>query len=524
VLRPSPLANELKLSRQSVRYASAVSPVYVAVVIAAVFGSLTTLASSTSSNDHGIGLFDSQSDVGALRQPGVGVFDESSHTYTISSCGENMWLTADAFHFVWKKVSGNVTLAADIAFPRPGKNPHRKACLIVRQDLTPGSPYADVAVHGVGLTSLQFRDAKGGTTHEIQSAVDAPSRVRIEKIGDTATISVSGPDGNLHASGGSVKLHLKGGYYVGLGVCSHEVDTVETAVFSNVELSAGLPTPTGTPTLQSTLETIAIASTDRRVIRVAKEHFEAPNWSPDGKSLIYNGGGRLYRVPVAGGDPVEIDTGFATRLNNDHGLSPDGQTLAISDQSQDPHESMIYTVPVAGGTPVRITTNYPSYWHGWSPDGKTLAFCGRREGKFGIFTVPTTGGPETRLTTAVGLDDGPDYSPDGRYIYFNSDRTGLMQIWRIDANGTNPTQITSDGFNNWFPHISPDGKWMVILSYAEDVKGHPMNKDVTLRLMSLPDGTIRNLTRLFGGQGTINVPSWSPDSKQLAFVSYQLVW
>jgi Tol biopolymer transport system component len=185
---------------------------------------------------------------------------------------------------------------------------------------------------------------------------------------------------------------------------------------------------------------------------------------------------------------------------------------------------MIYTLPITGGTPRRITDQAPSYWHGWSPDGKTLAFCGQREGRFGIFTIPAAGGPETRLTTAAagGLDDGPDYSPDGQFIYFNSDRTGRMQIWRMHADGAGLEQITSDDFNNWFAHPSPDGKSIVFLSYAKDVKGHPANKDVQLRLMSLADKSVKVLAKLFGGQGTINVPSWSPDSLHVAFVSYRV--
>jgi Tol biopolymer transport system component len=216
-----------------------------------------------------------------------------------------------------------------------------------------------------------------------------------------------------------------------------------------------------------------------------------------------------------------IDTGFATRCNNDHGISPDGTTLVISDQSQGDRKSRIYTLPMAGGTPKRITEDGPSYWHGWSPDGKTLAYCAEREGEFDIYTVAAGGGPERRLTTAKSLDDGPNYSPDGQWIYFNSDRGGQMQIWRMRVDGGEQTQVTNDEFNNWFPHPSPDGKWLVFLSYEKDVTGHPENKDVTLRVMPLIGGKIEVLAKLFGGQGTINVPSWSPDSKRVAFVSYQ---
>ena len=200
----------------------------------------------------------------------------------------------------------------------------------------------------------------------------------------------------------------------------------------------------------------------------------------------------------------------------------------ISDQSQEQGQSLIYTLPVGGGMPQRITISGPSYWHGWSPDGKTLAFCGQRDGKFGIFTIPAEGGPETRLTTTQGLDDGPEYSPDGKFIYFNSDRTGRMQIWRMHPDGEALEQVTSDGFNNWFPHPSPDGRSLVFLSYAGDVSGHPPNKDVTLRLLPLDKGNTANqeaqvLARLFGGQGTINVPCWSADSHRIAFVTYQLI-
>jgi len=250
--------------------------------------------------------------------------------------------------------------------------------------------------------------------------------------------------------------------------------------------------------------------------------IEAPNWSRDGASLLFNSKGRIYRVRTEGGGPEQIDTGFANRCNNDHGISPDGGQLVISDQSQE-RRSLIYLLPITGGRPRQLTTLGPSYWHGWSPDGKTLAYCGERNGEFDIYTIPVAGGAERRLTTAAGLDDGPDYSPDGKYIYFNSDRSGMMQVWRMNADGSGQEQVTNDDYNNWFPHPSPDGKWLVFLSYDKDVKGHPENKDVMLRLMPLAGGNIEVLAKLFGGQGTINVPSWSPDSRKLAFVSYQLL-
>jgi dipeptidyl aminopeptidase/acylaminoacyl peptidase len=424
-------------------------------------------------------------------------------------------------------MSGDVALAADISFVGQGKNEHRKAVLMLRQTLDADSIYADLALHGSGLTSLQYRDDKGVNTHEIQSNISAPTRLRIEKRGEYVYMFLAAAGEELHLAGGSTRVPLEGSFYVGIGVCSHDKDVTEKAIFSNVEVSE-LPPSVGTAKLFSTLETVTIASTNRRVVYVAPGRFEAPNWTHDGTAFLFNRNGRIERLNVSGGAPEVLDTGFATRCNNDHGISPDAQWLAISDNSQGDGGSRVYIVPIAGGTPRRITEKSPSYWHGWSPDGKTLAFVGQRGGDFDIYTIPAAGGDETRLTTAKGLDDGPEYSPDGKYIYFNSERTGHMQIWRMRADGSEQEQVTHDDFNNWFPHISPDGKWMVFLSYDKTVTGHPENKDVVLRLTALSDGKIDEsniiiLANLFGGQGTINVPSWSPDSTQVAFVSYQLI-
>ncbi len=470
----------------------------------------------------GLGMFEDHRDVGTVIHPGSVAFDAARGAYTVSGSGENMWLARDAFHFAWKTASGDLTLAADVSFVGEGKDPHRKACLMIRQDLDADSAYVDVAVHGNGLTSLQFRESKGAATHEVQSNVKAPRRVRIEKRGKYVTLSVADGD-TLRFSGAAERITFQEPFYIGIGVCAHNKDVTETAVFSNVELAAPPASTSSRPTLYSTLETQALASTDRRVVHVMSGRIEAPNWLRDGQTLVVNSGGRLLRIPAAGGTLETIDTGFAVRCNNDHGVSPDGTQLVISDQSQGNRRSLIYTLPVAGGTPRLVTPTGPSYWHGWSPDGATLAFCGERGSEFDIYTVPAAGGAETRLTTAKGLDDGPEYSPDGKSIYFNSDRTGTMQIWRMNSDGSDQEQVTSDEFNNWFPHPSPDGRWLVFLSYEKGVAGHPENKDVMIRRMALATRSIDVLGRLFGGQGTINVPCWSPDGRRIAFVSYQLM-
>ncbi|MGD0830411.1 MAG: hypothetical protein ABR907_05665 [Terracidiphilus sp.] len=478
---------------------------------------------SAAQSESPLGIFQNHADIGTVLHAGSAYFDAAHGAYTLTGSGENIWFTGDDFHFAWKQATGDVSLAADIDFPEPGGNPHRKAVLMIRQSLDADSPYADVALHGNGLTSLQYRDIKGAVTHEIQSNLTAPHRLRIERRGDFIYLYLAAANGDpLRTSGASIKIHMGSAFYIGIGVCAHDKNVVEKAVFTNVELTTSAPL-TASPVLYSTLETVPIASTDRRVIYVSPSHFEAPNWTSDGAYFFFNSDGRILRLPVAGGMPITIDTGTAIHCNNDHGLSPDQKWMAISDQSQADHLSTIYIVPIGGGTPRRVTVNSPSYWHGWSPDGKTLAYTAQRNGDFDIYTIPAGGGQETRLTTAKGLDDGPEYSPDGKYIYFNSERTGHMQIWRMFADGSNQEQVTFDEFNNWFPHLSPDGKWMAFLSYGPEVTGHPANKDVQIRLMALANRKISVLAKLFGGQGTINVASWSPDSTKVAFVSYQLL-
>jgi TolB protein len=263
-------------------------------------------------------------------------------------------------------------------------------------------------------------------------------------------------------------------------------------------------------------------------ILITKQHFEAPNWHPEGY-LIVNGTGKLYKLDLKTKALSIINTGAATENNNDHGISQDRKWLAIShnakaDTSSKSYKSAIFIVPIEGGEPRRVTAEVPSYWHGWSPDGKTLTYCGERNGNFDIYTIPVEGGTEKRLTSTIGLDDGPEYSPDGKYIYFNSYRSGHMQIWRMHADGTKPEQLTFDKNSNWFPHPSPNNKSVVYIAYTSDQKqDHLFGKEVKLRLLNLATKTVRDLTPVFfGGQGTINVPSWSSDSRKIAFISYMV--
>ncbi len=477
-----------------------------------------------------LGQFEGQQDLGTILRPGGGHFDEGKGNYTVSGSGANLWFGVDDFHFVWKKVSGDVAFSADIDFVGEKGNAHRKAVLMVRQSLDPHSIYADVARHGDGLTSLQYRDEPGADTHEVETYGKGPHRVRIEKRGDSAYVFIPDGSGKLVPSGAAMRVGIKGDFYVGLGVCSHDENVTETAIFSNVKIEP-LAKAAGAPVLHSTLESVIVASTDRRVRYTAAGHFEDPNWTPDGKALVFDQDGRLERLTLDNGVhpidstiarsevPAVIKTGPLTKLNGDHGISPDGRLIAIGNQDAD-GQGRIYVVPAEGGTPRRVTESGPAYFHGWSPDGKTISYTAQQGDKFEAYTVPVTGGAGKLLAPG---SDVAEYSPDGQWIYFQSERTGHMQLWRMRPDGSGQEQILTEGSVDWFPHISPDGKMIAFLSYKPGTEGHPANEDVEIRVLSLADRKVKTLAKLLGGRGTMNVPSWSPDSTMVAFTSYSLL-
>ena len=466
------------------------------------------------------GIFDGESNVGRSRLGGDLVYERSADIYTVSGSGADIYDDHDEFYYVWRRASGDLALSADIEFANTSGHMFKKAGWMIRASLDDDSPYIDGLVHGDGLIAMQYREQKGGSTHGVLSGMRGPATLQLERTDSLYTLYLVRGRGELHVVG-NVSLQLPDEVYIGLVVCSHDDSVQETASFTNVAVQEmGRPAERE---LESSIEVIDIGTGDRRIVRRTLAHLEAPNWSPDGESLVYNQEGKLYSIGVNSRIVRPIDTDFADRINNDHGFSPDGSMMAISHSPGD-EGSVVYTMPAQGGTPTRITEHAPSYWHGWSPDGKMLAYVGRRDGEFDIYAIPSGGGEEIRLTSAPGLDDGPDYSPDGAYIYFNSVRTGSMKIWRMAPDGSNQEQMTFEReYADWFPHPSPDGRWIVFLSYDGDVEGHPANKPVTLRIMSAAGGEPLVLATLFGGQGTINVPSWSPDSQSLAFASYRLV-
>src|SRR5512140_806522 len=393
--------------------------------------------------------FEGTTDVGRVQLPGSVQYDSVRKVYRIAGSGENMWGNKDAFFFLWRKVNGDVTMKTTITWEGKGKNPHRKAGGMIRAGLEPDAPYVDAVLHGDGLISLQYRKTKGDVTAEVQSPLRGAASLVLERHGNQAAAAVIGTDGLEHPIA-TITLELPGDLYAGLATCSHDSTVSETALFSDVRLDSAAPVPDEKRVVESTLEILDVASGARMVVRRAKEHFEAPNWSPDGELFYYNSGGRLFTLPVTGGTPRPLPTGFADKCNNDHGLSPNGQELVISHHGKE-GKSLIYILPSSGGEPRQVTPLGPSYWHGWSPDGKTLAYCAERNGEFDVYTIPVQGGEEKRLTAAPGLDDGPEYSHDGRYIYFNSVRTGQMKIWRMNADGSDQTQFTpNDNYGDWF--------------------------------------------------------------------------
>jgi Tol biopolymer transport system component/catechol 2,3-dioxygenase-like lactoylglutathione lyase family enzyme len=477
-----------------------------------------------------IGVFDNHTDIGGSPVAGSAEFDAASGEYKVTGAGSNIWGYADAFQYVWKRVSGDVSISADVRFDGPGKAPHRKVVLMIRQNLDPASPHAAATEYADGLTALQFRGISGAVTLELRTRQLHVMHLRLERRDHQLTMYYGNPGEEPKQLGPAVVI-MQDPIYVGLGVCSRDPKTLETAIFSNVKIE----TAASRPRTRSKITVYSLQDKSSKVIYTEDKVFEAPNWSPDGKYLLVNSGGSLYKLAVDSPDPKpeKMDSRGIVGINNDHGISPDGKQIALSARISGAPASQVYLIGSDGSNPRLMTKNSPSYYHGWSPDGKWLAYCAQRDGNFDIYRVPVSGGEEERLTSSPGYDDGPDYSPDGKWIYINSDRTGQFQIWRFPAEGAGPgdakaQRVTNDEFEDWFPHPSPDGKWMVFVSFPKGTKGHPANQNVRLRMMPLPGAVLQAaktevIAELFGGQGTINVNSWSPDSQRFAYVSYELL-
>jgi len=484
--------------------------------------SAVLVSSAAFAQTNSTGIFDSQNDIGKVKHKGSGSYDSKSQEYRLSGSGSNIWANHDEFHFIWKRMKGDFILRTNASFIGKGVEEHRKIGWMVRSLLDSNSKHISAVVHGAGLTSLQFRKTTAGITEEKKFELTSADVIQLERRGNTYTMSVA-RKGDLFVSQEISDVDLGDDVYVGLFICAHNANVTERAVFNNVRIV--VPAPAGLVPyrqyLGSDIEILDLETQNSKIIYQSPRSLQAPNWMKDGNHLLYNSEGLLYTFDLKTITPSVLNTGSAKNNNNDHVISFDGKWLAIS-SSDKSGNSIGWVLPISGGEPRRINEIGPSYMHGWSPDGKYLVFCGSRNEEYDVYRIPAAGEPEVRLTSSPGLDDGPEYSPDGKYIYFNSVRSGLMQVWRMKADGSEQTQLTNDDYNNWFPHVSPDGKWIEYITFlkSEVAPGdHPFYKHVYLRVMPVEGGPSKVVAYLYGGQGTINTPSWSPDSKHLAFVS-----
>ncbi|HEV8081662.1 MAG TPA: biopolymer transporter TolR [Chitinophagaceae bacterium] len=493
------------------------------------FSFIIFLFGFSASSQQKIGIFDGHGDVGTNVKKGLATYIPSTGQYVISGAGYNIWGDHDEFQFLWKKMKGDFILYTKAEFLGSWVDYHRKVGWMVRKTLDGKSPHVNAVEHGDGLTSLQFRRKAGAETEEIKSKITKANILQLERKGDTYIMRVA-KYGDPFVTEQIADIDLGDDVYVGLFVGSHNADVLETGVFRDVRITVpfkGESDGQTDMTLGSNLEIMDVASGDREIMYTVPYSIQAPNWNVDGKSLIFNGSdGLVYNFNLATKKPKLVNTGNIKSNNNDHVISFDGKMLGLSSWVKELGGSIIYTVPIAGGIPKQVTPKGPSYLHGWSPDGKSIVFCGERDGEFDVYKIPSGGGHEEKLTDVKGLDDGPEYSPDGKYIYFNSVRSGLMQIWRMKPDGSDQEQVTNDDYNNWFAHISPDGKGMVYLSFLkEEVQPgvHPPYKHVYVRYQPISGGTPKVLAYFYGGQGSINTPSWSPDSKRIAFISNSII-
>ncbi|MCW3091654.1 MAG: hypothetical protein JWP81_2723 [Ferruginibacter sp.] len=487
------------------------------------------------------GIFDKSADIGKPKSAGSTRYDPASQTYYLKGAGFNIWFNRDEFQYVYKKIGGDFIVTADFAFLGDKGNGHKKIGWMLRESLDEGAASYNATTHGDGLTVLQWRPLRGAYMRDPEDEIFFPKKsvfktIQMERIGKRITMRVANWGEPLQEVGSTDMFAMKDSVFVGLFICSHDSNKIEEAKIWNVRIdkpvmnkygpNPQVKIPAFTGVLGCRMETMDVFSGERKIIHQSAGKFEAPNWMPGGKNLLFNEKGGIYTIPAEGGTPVKLNTGALDNNNNDHGISFNGKMLAISHQrvGLPGGGSTVYVLPLAGGEPKLITQQTPSYWHGWSPDGKEVTVVGQRKGSniYNLYKVAVDNGNETALTNNTeGHVDGPEYSPDGKFIYYNANRTGTMQIWRMKPDGSSKEQLTFDERHNWFPHISPDGKWMVYISFPNDIEpnGHPSYQKVTLNLMPVAGGAPRVIAYLYGGQGTINVNSWSPDSKHIAFVS-----
>ncbi len=483
--------------------------------------------------DHDVGVFQHSIDVGNPLKKGSSNYNTKNQTYAIKGGGYNIWFDRDEFHYLYNNLKGDFILTANFEFVGNGVDAHRKIGWMIRESADENAAHISATLHGDGLTVLQWRPMKSANMRDPEDQIFSPKSnykiLQLERKGNVFFMRAAHLGEPLQLIGSQKLQNLSGEVLAGLFVCSHNAEQVEEAKIWNVRIDQPVAegyNPYESGFIGSRLETMNVFTGKRKVVYQSEERFEAPNWMPDGKKLLFNMNGSLFVIPVDGGKLKKLNTGFANKNNNDHGISFDGKLLAISHHREalSGGGSTIYVLAIEGGDPKLITEQTPSYWHGWNPNNQEVVYVAKRgeDKPYNIFKASIIDAKEMPITTFdSGHVDGPEFTPDGKYIYYNGSQSGTMQIWRMKPDGSGKEQITFDQYNNWFPHISPDGKWIVYISFSSEipVNDHPSYKRVTLKLMPIPGGSPKVIAYLYGGQGTINVPSWSPDSQHIAFVS-----
>ena len=481
-----------------------------------------------------VGIFTTHADIGDPRIKGDVIYNPAHQTYHLKGSGYNIWFGRDEFHYAYNKIKGDFILTANFKMPGKGVDPHRKIGWMIRANDGDDAAHMTATVHGDGMIAMQWRRMRGAHMRDPQDEIftkkTATEIIQLERVGRTFIMRVAHPGEPLQEVGRTDAVEIPDEALAGIFICSHNADVLEEGLAWNVRIEQTVPDSHNgyrDGILGSKLEIMNVFDGKRKVVYEDKGRFEAPNWMPDGNSLLFNQGGSIYTIPLKGGMPAMLNTGTVKRNNNDHVISFDGKWLGISSHrdGMPGGGSTIYYLPLTGGEPTIITDSTPSYLHGWSKDGKEVVYTAQRISKTAVYNIykkKINGGAEVQLTHLTkGLADGPEYSPDGKFIYYNSAQSGTMQLWRMKTDGSEAVQLTFDEYNNWFAHVSPDNKWIAFLSFPGtiDPTDHPFYKRVMLRLMPASGGAPKVIAYLYGGQGTINTPSWSPDSKQIAFVS-----
>jgi Tol biopolymer transport system component len=503
---------------------------------------LIILSKNLQAQEINLGTFSDAADIGFPSPKGGSTYEQNQQTYLITSGGSIQKSYSEDFHYLHKKIKGDFILTADFETKQGFKHVEREFGWMIRSSTVSNSEQFSACSNQHGVMFLKWRKNRKDSIMNPKNIVMFPKKkmqtIQLERSGNVYSMRVANYGEPLQVVGQEYLPELGDDVMAGIFVQSLQPGAEVTVRVWNVRIDKPVPyTYHPNPIIQKTLntkepifscrlESIEIATGIRKIIHEAAHRFEAPNWMPDGEKLLFNSGGLLYKIPVSGGSLEQLNTGSVVKNNNDHGISFDGKMLAISSQKPEDkiYSSAVYVLPLEGGTPKLVTKETPSYWHGWAPGNREVVVVAQRNGKkiFNIYKVDIETGKEEDLTGITeGHVDGCEYSPDGKYIYYNGNQSGTMQIWRMKPDGTEKEQLTYDEYNNWFPHISPDGKWIALISFPVDIdpNAHPSYKKVMIRIMPAVGGSLRVIAHLYGGQGTLNVNSWSPDSRFLAFVS-----